>query len=69
MCDTSIYIYKHTLNPWKSNHRDGPIGHKIYNIYNYENDLYNLSHRTSCLQRCPPNQPMDGDDVLNQYGR
>ena len=23
-----IYIYKHTSNPWESNHRDGPTGHK-----------------------------------------
>ena len=22
-----IYIYKHTSNPWESNHRDGPAGH------------------------------------------
>ena len=26
--DTNIYIYKHTSNPWESNHRDGPTGHK-----------------------------------------
>ena len=25
-----IYIYKHTSNPWESNHRDGPRGHKKY---------------------------------------
>ena len=24
---THIYIYKHTSNPWESNHRDGPTGH------------------------------------------
>ena len=23
-------IYKHTSNPWESNHRDGPIGHKMF---------------------------------------
>ena len=23
-----IIIYKHTSNPWESNHRDGPTGHK-----------------------------------------
>ena len=26
-----MYIYKHTSNPWESNHRDGPTGHKNNN--------------------------------------
>ena len=56
---TQAYMYIYKVNPWKSNHRDGPIGYKIYNIYNYEDDLYNLSHRTSCIQRCPQNAPVD----------
>ena len=27
-----IYIYKHTSNPWESNHRDGPVDHKKADI-------------------------------------
>ena len=26
--------YKHTLNPWESNYRDGPTGHDYYAIKN-----------------------------------
>ena len=34
------YIYKHTSNPWESNHRDGPTGHKTYITYTSISVIY-----------------------------
>ena len=43
-----MYMYIYSSNPWESNHRDGPMGHKIIGIAlqttrNHRSDLTVLS--------------------------
>ena len=41
------YIYIYSSNPWESNHRDGPTGHKNNNFNNNNDDDNNNNNNNN----------------------
>ena len=57
--DTRKYIYKHTSNPWESNHRDGPAGHK--------NKTVKITHSMVSTENSVNLNCHEADAITNTY--